>query len=735
MDSMDVTHLAGCTCAGCTGVGGDRGEMFGQEGFSLDPSAGGSYAGKTIWDVEQIAGHMNRTGYDWYTNNYGELDDGVLNFGFWETQAQMLQSYYVNDTGTIAFNEFFQFQAFTAGQQTVARNSIALWDDLVDIQIRETKIGVADITYGNALAGAGVQAYAYLPFGSENYDAYYETYFDWSEIGRLGGDVWIGGNVASNFNPLADSYYATTTMIHETGHALGLSHPGAYNAGGGAVLSYANNAEYAQDSRQYSIMSYWDAYETGANHIDWSLLNFAYAATPLVHDVSALQEMYGADMTTRTGDTVYGFNSTADRDAFDFTKNTRPIVTIWDAGGNDTIDFSGWDTDSVIDLNQGAFSSGGGIDEFQTLAEVNANRAALGFGARSEATWAFYEGLKQQLGLTSGLFTDNVSIAYGVVIENAIGGGGNDLIVANDVANVLDGRGGLDTVSYELATTAITVNFATNTWTGAAAPDTHISIEGAIGTDFVDSIIGDGGANFIAGGALGDTLNGGGGIDTVSYAGSSAKVTVNLSNNFVTGGDAFKDKISNFENIDGSAFDDTLTGNSGDNIIDGNAGADSIAGSTGNDTLNGGTGNDLLRGGNGNDVLNGDAGDDTLQGDGNNDTLDGGAGADILTGGGNNDIFKFTVLDGNIDTITDFKKGADKIDLSGLDAIVGAASPNDHFTWLGSGALTGVAGELHTFSDGGIFALGGDTDGDGVADFVVHLTGVTSLAATDIIFA
>lgn len=692
MEFVDATHLAGCTCAGCTGYSGDRGELFGQEGISLDPSAGGTYADKTIWNVDQIAAHLNRTGYDWYTNNYGVLNDGVLNFGFWTSQAEIASSYYTNDTGEFGFNEVGQFQAFTAGQQTVARNTIALWDDLIGINIRETKATVADITYGNALAGAGVQAYAYLPFG-DIYDEYYQTYYDWSNVGRLGGDVWIGGNVASNFNPLLDSYYATTTMIHETGHALGLSHPGAYNAGGGAVFSYANNAEYAQDSLQYSIMSYFDAYETGAQHIDWSLLNFAYAATPLVHDVAAIQEMYGADMTTRTGDTVYGFNSTADRAAFDFTKNTRPIVTIWDAGGTDTLDFSGWNTPSVIDLNEGAFSSGGGTDKFLTLEQVNANRAALGFAARSQATFDFYEGLKTQLGLTSGLFTDNVSIAYGVTIENAVGGGGNDTITGNAVGNVLSGGAGNDIIN---------------------------------GGDGNDTIIG---------GAGQDTMNGGVGIDTVSYVGSSARVTVNLGNGYVTGGDATRDKISNFENITGSSFDDSLSGNAFANVINAGDGNDTVSAATGDDIVDGGNGNDSIRGGSGNDVLKGGIGNDTLLGEGNNDILDGGAGADILTGGGNNDIFRFTVLDGAKDLITDFRARADKIDLSGLDAISGNANANDHFTWLGSGAFTNTAGELRTFLDAGVFSLGGDTNGDGVADFIVNLQGVTTLAATDIIFA
>src|SRR5204863_6105916 len=112
-----------------------------------------------------------------------------------------------------------------------------------------------------------------------------------------------------------------------------------------------------------------------------------------------------ANMTTRTGDTIYGFNSTADRAWFAATNSSsRVIFAVWDAGGRDTFDFSGYSQNQTIDLREGFFSNVGGL-------------------------------------------VGNVAVAQGAQIENAIGGSGADSISGNALANVIQSGEGNDTVS------------------------------------------------------------------------------------------------------------------------------------------------------------------------------------------------------------------------------------------------------------------------------------------------
>jgi serralysin len=134
------------------------------------------------------------------------------------------------------------------------------------------------------------------------------------------------------------------------------------------------------------------------------------------------------------------------------------IFTIYDAGGNDTLDLSGYKTSSVIDLRPGSYSSAGGADHKLTLAEINANNAAAGLPARSEFLYdVYFEGVEgtngglswiEQTGVTDFLMHENIGIAYGTIIENAIGGSGNDRIIGNSAVNRLTGGAGADSFVF-----------------------------------------------------------------------------------------------------------------------------------------------------------------------------------------------------------------------------------------------------------------------------------------------
>lgn len=169
---------------------------------------------------------------------------------------------------------------------------------------------------------------------------------------------------------------------------------------------------------------------------------------------------------------------------------------------------------------------------------------------------------------------------------------------------------------------------------------------------------------------------------------------------------------------------ETLTGGAGADSLRGLGGADSLAGGSGNDTIEGGSGDDTLLGGTGADILRGEDGNDLLIGSEGRDTLIGGAGVDR---------FLYLNVDLNVtvggrDTIEDFAPGTGEvIDLSLVDANIGALG-DQSFTFIGRAAFT-APGQLR-FANG---VLQGNTAGTTGAEFTILLTGVTSLAATDLI--
>lgn len=430
--------------------------------LSMDPLAGGTANGKPIWTADQIAAHLNRTGGQ-YGDGPNDLlqrggDVNIIAFGFHENQDDLYYNGYVYthpvDGNLYGFSEYFNFAPFTEAQRAATRDAIGYWDDVIAVDFVETDADHGDINFGNLASAPATQAYSRIPTAAYGPGGVNANFYG-EQIAGLAGDVWISASQASNFQ-LDEGLYGLNTLTHEIGHSLGLSHPGNYNFGPGFAVTYANGAEYAQDARNYSIMSYWNPRDLGSTStgvvtrdFDWSLMSIAYGATPMVHDILAAQNMYGAEMNTRTGDTTYGFNSNAGREAFDFEATPWPTMAIWDAGGIDTLDASGYNVNQRIDLTPGSLSSIGGMTyaealEHLSFAQVNANRAAVGYGPISQATYDANMAAFAAQPDFRGRLTDNVGIAYGATIENAVGGGGNDVIIGNAANNTLTGNAGDD---------------------------------------------------------------------------------------------------------------------------------------------------------------------------------------------------------------------------------------------------------------------------------------------------
>uniref|UniRef100_UPI003784E0B3 calcium-binding protein n=1 Tax=Inquilinus sp. TaxID=1932117 RepID=UPI003784E0B3 len=189
---------------------------------------------------------------------------------------------------------------------------------------------------------------------------------------------------------------------------------------------------------------------------------------------------------------------------------------------------------------------------------------------------------------------------------------------------------------------------------------------------------------------------------------------------------------------DGGAGDDTIGGGLNNDALHGGAGDDTIFANSGDDLVLGGDGRDSLFGDSGNDTLQGGAGDDFVDGGDGNDIIVGGAGQDQLSGGAGSDTFVYCGVShstpGAADIIQDFSSADhDLIDLSAIDAS-SKAGGNQAFSFIGTGAFDGHAGELRIeLIDASTLLVQADVNGDKAADFQIEVHGVDSLAATDFV--
>ena len=444
-DGSDLYRLREDAAPAPSGASGLSAQPAAAAPFLLEDYAGlATYRGKPIYTQEQVIGQIDAG---------VEIPGKTITFTFLDGPTTVG----IYNNPEYGFPEPEGYTPLSEAEKAVARDAMSLWDDLIVQDIVESNGTGADIVFANTTTGPA-QAWAYYP-----------------GVGvKVYSDVWTADPSVNWTNDwLQYDGYGRTTIIHEAGHALGLSHPGDYNFGDDNdgdgepdPITYLGDAFYAQDSEQYTIMSYFGPQETGAQPVNAALFLVGNPQTPLLHDILTIQAKYGADPTTRVGDTSYFANSTAGNAVYDLAANPYPYLSVYDAGGIDTFDFSTANRGVFIDLRPGAFSSAaaGAV----TLAQANAILAEFN-AATDEAQGDFplYTSQAQvnadadflgtiganrvlaDTGISGITATShrNISIAYNTVIENAYGGSARDYLVGNHVANVLMGNGGNDVIN------------------------------------------------------------------------------------------------------------------------------------------------------------------------------------------------------------------------------------------------------------------------------------------------
>lgn len=431
-------------------------------------------------------------GWHWGETNWG--------YSFPTNLAEYATFQPVNYNGYLGYGyeDVVGFQPFNSQQQSQIVAAVGAFETFLPVSFKSNaalgvdapvvfRFAIAEaIDYGYGPNGIGDQSPGspytlHGPGGGRSAEAAVPDPFQMNW--RAAGDTWYIPNAYDT--PVPGGFSNAAGLLHEFGHALGLKHGHAeqqvYNPtnyfrdsfGNGfadpALAGTAPALPTQYDSQEFTIMTYRvyvgddprnfrEINDLPSNQVD-------YPWSYMMLDIAALQYMYGANFGSGSnpGNTVYSFNAATGQMTIADTndgvstsaasKDAKIFTTIWDGGGTDTYDFSNYSTSQVINLQPGYWSTFSGAQ----LARLGVDVYAQG----NIANALQYQNSTQSL------------------IENAIGGTGNDAFVGNFANNILNGNLGDDTVIFagNRSDHSFVVNNGLLQVTGAGGTDTLVKIE------------------------------------------------------------------------------------------------------------------------------------------------------------------------------------------------------------------------------------------------------------------
>ncbi len=358
------------------------------------------------------------------------------------------------------------------------RAALQAFADIADFTIREVFVendanlvahSVSDSEMQQLTGSSGVLGFHEVP-RSNGTTTQLHGHYNWAGYSLPeSGWTWDPGG-------LAVGGYGFYTFIHELAHGLGGAHP--HDTGGGSglfpgVTSSSDTGTNDQNQGFFTVLSYNAGWPTVQDPEGDRIADYGYSGTPGAYDIALFQYYYGANQTHNHGNSTY------------VVPESGALVTIWDTGGIDRIIYNG-SADAIINLNSATLdgtATGGGSPSYLPDTREQSYYGAFAIAAD------FMNALADE------------GTETGVIIENGIGGLGDDTVTGNGVANRLGGRSGNDSLL------------------GLAGDDTLI---GGAGDDALqggqdnDRLNGGGDNDTLDGGAGDDILNGGDGNDEIN---------------------------------------------------------------------------------------------------------------------------------------------------------------------------------------------------------------------------